>query len=180
MPNSYSFSLLPLAPAGSRPELTIPGQLTRQAAQLAVRFALQGRLETVALPASADLPVRRHGLWQETCFEFFLAPQWSPGYWEFNLSPAGHWNVYCFTAYRQGMTVETAFTALPFSVRRRESSLLLDLEFDLTKIIPANQALEVAVATVIKLQDGTATYWALTHPGPQADFHRREGFVLTI
>ena len=64
----------------------------------------------------ADMPARRDRLWEETCFEFFLAVKNSPRYWEFNLSPAGHWNVYRFADYRQGMQEEPAFASLPFSV----------------------------------------------------------------
>jgi hypothetical protein len=137
-------------------------------------------LAELVIPARADLPAREHGLWEETCFEFFLAVKNSPQYWEFNLSPAGHWNIYCFQAYRQGRQEETAFRSLPFSVQSRPDSLLLVLELDLDRIVPADQALEVAIAAVSKLLDGQATYWALTHPGPQADFHRRDSFIIEL
>ncbi len=178
--NSNSFSLEPLAPFSLLPELTVTGTLTRQDSNLDIRYALSGDLEAVALPAPTDIPARRHGLWRETCFEFFLGLPGAPGYWEFNLSPAGHWNVYGFTAYRQGMAEEMAIVALPFSLRRRSDSLSLALEFDLTRIIPADRLLEVGITAVVKLRDGQATYWALSHPGREADFHRRDGFVLTI
>jgi hypothetical protein len=47
-------------------------------------------------------------------------------------------------------------------------------------IIPAEQALEVAISAVIKLRSGNVTCWALTHPGPEADFHRRDSFIIEL
>ena len=38
----------------------------------------------------------------------------------------------------------------------------------------------VGIAAVIKLAGGGLTYWALTHPGPQADFHRRDSFLVEL
>jgi len=173
--NARTFALQPWAP---RPDLKITGKIARRGQTIIIHYELCGELPAVALPPPADVPARRHGLWQETCFEFFLAVQNSPQYWEFNLSPAGHWNVYHFADYRQGMAEEVAFASLPFSVQRQPDSMLLILEVDLTKIIPADQPLEIGISAVIKLREGEATYWALSHPGPQADFHRRDSFSV--
>ena len=62
----------------------------------------------------------------------------------------------------------------------RSEFLVLALELDLDRIVPADQALEVAISAVIQHGDGEATYWALTHRGPQADFHRRDSFVIQL
>jgi len=177
--NSRSFSLRPFAPAGLPPGIKITGSLRRQADTLALTYLLQGRLTEVLLPVPAARPVRRDRLWEETCFEFFLALQDAPQYWEFNLSPAGDWNVFHFTAYRQGLAAEPAFSSLPFEVQKRPEALGLALEVDLARIVTADQTLEVAVAAVIKARDGRISHWALTHPGPRADFHRRDSFILT-
>ncbi|MGK7878066.1 MAG: DOMON-like domain-containing protein [Xenococcaceae cyanobacterium] len=176
--NNQSFSLEPFSPAGPLPYLTIAGNIARRDHTLAIRYALGGHLGSLLIPTPTDMPVRKNGLWEETCFEFFLALKNSHRYWEFNLSPAGHWNVYRFAAYRQGMQEEMAFTSLPFSVQKQSDSLLLALELDLDKIVQADQALEIAISAVIKLRDGEVTYWALTHPGSQADFHHRDSFIV--
>lgn len=76
------------------------------------------------------------------------------------------------------MREEPAFTSLPFSVQRQPDALLLSLEIDLGKIVRPEQKLEVAVSAVIKDIDGRMSYWALAHPGPQPDFHLRDGFIL--
>ncbi len=175
-----NFVLQPFAPEGPRPGVEITGRLARRADALTIAYRLQGRLADVLLPAPLAAPARRHRLWEGTCFEFFLAHKEAPPYWEFNLSPAGDWNVYRFTDYRQGQAAEKAFASLPFVVHRSPEVLRLTLEVDLARIVPADLPLEVAIAAVILAPDGRLTYWALTHPGPQADFHRRDGFLIAI
>jgi hypothetical protein len=175
-----SFSLQPFSPINPPLTITIDGHIIRLPRQLAIRYDLRGDLPNLIIPAPAALPVRRQGLWEETCFEFFLGVKGSPRYWEFNLSPAGHWNVYRFDGYRQGMAEEAALTSLTLSVRSRPDSLQLDLEVDVQRIMATGQPLEVGIAAVIKLAGGGLTYWALTHPGPEADFHRRDSFLVEL
>jgi len=178
--NGRDFSLQPFSPVSPPLNFTITGHIARRSRQLAIRYDLHGPLTELVIPRPANLPSRRPGLWEETCFEFFLGIKHSPIYWEFNLSPAGLWNVYRFDGYRQGMTEETGFTSLPLSVRCRPDSLRLALELDVERIVAADQPLEVGIAAVIKLAGGGLTYWALTHPGPQADFHRRDSFLVEL
>ena len=178
--NGRNFSLEPFPLTGPLPSFKITGHIARRPHQLAIRYDLHGPLTELVIPAPADLPSRRHGLWEETCFEFFLGVKHAPQYWEFNLSPAGPWNVYRFDGYRQGMAEETAFTALPFDVKQQSDSLLLVLELNIDKIVRADQPLEVAIAAVIPLAGGGLAYWALTHPGPQPDFHRRDSFLVEL
>jgi hypothetical protein len=178
--NGRSFCLQPFPSAVSLPHLKITGSIDRRHNRLAVRYALHGPQGRVAIPAPAVLPARRERLWQETCFEFFLAIKNSPRYWEFNLSPSGDWNVYRFADYRQEMQEEPAFASLPFSVQTRSDSLVLALELDLGGIVPVDQPMQVAISAVIKPGDGEATYWALTHGTPRADFHRRDHFVIEL
>jgi len=178
--NGRSFSLQPFSPASPLLSLKITGSIARRSNKLALRYSLLGHLAELVIPAPADISARKYGLWKETCFEFFVAVRDSHPYWEFNLSPAGHWNVYRFAAYRQGMEEEKVFTSIPFGVQRQSESLLLDVEVNLDKIVQEKQPLEVALSAVIELRDGEVTYWALTHGGPQADFHQRESFLVKL
>jgi hypothetical protein len=174
---SQDFVLQPF-PAAPHPPVALTGALTLSGPTLVIRYALSGPLNLLALPSAAARPARRQALWEETCFELFLAPRDRPEYWEFNLAPAGHWNVFHFDSYRQGMAAEPAWAALPLAVERRPQSLLLALELDLSLIISPGTPLEAAVAAVIKSADGGLSYWALTHNGPRPDFHRRDSFTL--
>ncbi len=54
------------------------------------------------------------------------------------------------------------------------------LKVDLDKDVPADQVLEVAISAVIKSIDEKVTFWALTHPDSQPDFHRRESFIIEL
>ena len=178
--NGRDFSLKPFSPTSSLLDVTITGSIARRADILAIRYDLRGKLAELVIPGPAARPARRHGLWEATCFEIFLGVKDAPGYWEFNLSPAGHWNVYRFAGYRQGMAEEEAFTSLPFSVRRRPDSLGVALELELERIVAVDQPLAVALAAVIKFKDQGLTYWALTHPGAEADFYRRDSFQVEL
>ncbi len=171
-----SFALRPFLP-GQDAIVKITGEVFRRGANLAISYELRGDLAAIVIPPPAP-PTRSHNLWQATCGEFFLGPPRVPNYWEFNLSPAGHWNVYRFQDYRLGMAEETAFDSLPMRVRKEDDSLLLALEVDLSSIIPAGQALEMGITAVIALAGGEFSYWALSHPGSRPDFHRRDSFVM--
>lgn len=174
---SKSFALRPFPSTLPLPDVRITGSIGRHSNRLSLAYALLGPLAEIEIP-QPDVPGRRNNLWEETCFELFLSPENSGGYWEFNLSPSGHWNVYRFEAYRQGMAEEQAFYSLPFSIRREQDALHLSLELDLDRILPKVQALEVGITAVIRSSKGAISYWALTHPGPEPDFHRRDGFII--
>jgi hypothetical protein len=178
--NHLSFSLQPFPKANPLPTLEITGSIARNFNTLAIRYVLLGHLAEIVTPPAQSLPARKTGLWEETCLEFFLAVRDCPRYWEFNLSPAGDWNVYRFAAYREGMQEETAFASLPLEVVNQSDSLVLALELTLDSILPTDQKLEVAISAVIKHRNGELSYWALTHRGPQVDFHRRAGFILKL
>lgn len=178
--NARDFQLQPFPTAGSHADLTITGSISRDSGVLAIRYVVHGPRAVLAIPAPAKVPARRQGLWEETCFELFLAGKDRRCYWEFNLSPGGHWNVYRFDDYREGMREEPAFAALPLRFEARRTSLSLALECSVDRIMAADQCLEVAISAVLKHRDGKTTYWALTHPGPFPDFHRRDSFVVAL
>jgi hypothetical protein len=155
----------------------VSGTVRREGAILQLDWKLVGE---AAIPQPAAHPERRHGLWEATCFEFFLATAERPGYWEFNLSPAGHWNVYRFDGYRAGMTEEAPFDALPFAVSNRPGLCEAAVRFDTTGLGIAGDDWRLAVSTVVAEPTGRVTYWALSHPGAQPDFHHPEAFTVGL
>jgi len=180
--SKQSFSLKPFPVSGSTqaPDLRITGSIDRHNNTLSIVYELSGNVSKVQIAAPSDTPTRKHDLWQETCFEFFLGIKNSPIYWEFNLSPVGHWNVYRFDDYRQGMREETAYASFPFHIRTQQNMLSLNLRCGLDAIVPFNQILEVAITAVIKQNDGEITFWALSHERPEANFHERRSFIIRL
>lgn len=174
------FLLKPFPGEGNPAGVTIGRSIARRADTLSVVYEVRGNLSKVLIPAAADAPRRKDRLWEETCFELFLGTADSARYWEFNLSPAGHWNVYRFTRYREGMREEPAFTSLPFAVQGDSEALILTAEIDIGKIVPAGTDLAVGVAAVIETIARGKSHWAPAHPASRPDFHRRDGFALPL
>ena len=160
--------------------MTIGGSIARRADTLSVRCEVRGDLSKLSIPAAAEAPRRQDRLWEETCLELFLGTVDSGEYREFNLSPSGHWNAYRFTRYREGMREEPAIASLPFDVRRDPEALIITAEFGIEKFVPAGKDLAATVAAVIRTTDGGKSHWAPAHPASRPDFHRREGFALTL
>jgi len=163
------------------PHIEITGSIARVKNQLALHYEVSGDVDEIAIPVSSLSPTRRDDLWKVTCFEFFIVIKDQPGYWEFNISPSGDWNVYVMDAYRQvNMRTELAFTQLPFTLRKTDQSILLEIVVDLNSIIEPESNLQFGITAVIQTKDGNESYWALAHPGAQADFHLRDSFLIHL
>ena len=119
-------SLIPY-PAPRLPAIEITGTVSRQNNILSIRYKVHGDAVNILLPTPSS-PTRQHDLWKASCFEFFIAIQDQPQYWEFNISPSGDWNVYAMDAYRQvNMREESAFTQLPFEFTKTKTEISLDI-----------------------------------------------------
>jgi hypothetical protein len=164
----------------STPPIDLTATIDRHDSILSIEYHLHGDLRTQIVQPPTAIATRKFLLWEHTCFEFFLGVPGMPEYWEFNLSPAGDWNVFHLDNYRQGLREESAFTSLPFETKLQSGSLVLKLELDLTVIIPSYQNLEVSVTSVIETLTGEISYWAVTHRGEQADFHLRDSFSISL
>ena len=173
-------NLTPFVRNISAPPIDLTALLDRHDDILSIEYHLQGDLDTLIIPPQVSQPTRKSLLWEHTCFEFFLGVPGMPEYWEFNLSPAGDWNIYHLDNYRQGLREELAFTSLPFELSLKPSSLVLKLQVNLEHIIKSTQALEVSITSVIEPHTGEISYWAVTHTGKTADFHLRDSFSSSL
>jgi hypothetical protein len=173
-----SFSLSPF-PKPDLPKLSLTGMLFLQKKVLTLQYSVEGEIECILLPLISPNPNRQDELWKATCFEFFLAIKDQPGYWEFNMSPSGDWNVYRMNAYRRiGFREEMTISQLPFEFIKEAGRYFLEVTIDLSLVIPPEDELQIGVTAVIQTKDGQESYWALVHPAPHADFHLRASFIL--
>lgn len=180
----HPFVLRPFGCGAAQSGLRLEGRLRLQGEHLCVTYALSGDVASVALPPANREPLARaDGLWRHTCFELFLAAEGEAPYWEVNLAPNGDWNLYRLADYRQGLTPVPDRDALPFTVISQSNQL--ELSVDLLLPLELSRAcrlrpLRLGVTAVIERQGGDVSYWALAHGGPEADFHRREDFLLRL
>lgn len=143
---------------------------------LHVHFALNTPADTLVRPLACGQIQRRDGLWQSTCFEAFFADPAHEHYWEINLAPNGHWNVYRLDRYRQGLQPEPQVSALTYSLHQSASDLQLRFSLNLEPLIASIERLDLSLTAVLEHPEHGCSYWALHHAGKEADFHRRDSF----
>lgn len=178
--NPISFKLTPFESTEQMAAVDISGTVSRRGNKFSIQYLLSGEMSSVELPASDSGGKRRDLLWEKTCFEYFLRPADSSlsHYWEVNLSPAGDWNVFALSDYRKGLVEEVAIAHLPFHTQRSPDGLQLNLSMDLEPLIGNRDAL-IGISTVL-ISAGQPSYWAISHPAVQADFHHPKSFVLPL
>lgn len=149
--------------------------------QLKVHFRLSGDVSAILLPPHNINPSRRDGLWEHTCFEFFLNPTGQDTYWELNFAPSGDWAAYRFTSYRAGMAVEERIQNVTIRIAK-ESTQYQEWQatLDLSGIAERNRHLICGLSCVIETNDKQKTYWALSHPATKPDFHSKESFKESL
>jgi hypothetical protein len=179
-----TFTLHPFSPDRTSAAVRIEGTAERRGSMLHLMYQVAESAgdpgAAIFWPQAEGSAQRRDGLWQHTCLEFFLAHPEEERYWEFNLSPNGHWNSYRLTAYRRDLQPDPDYATLPFRVSHSGSLFVLELSCPLPVPLARSHPLQLAVTAVLEHQDTTISYWALHHGGREADFHRRDGFRLVI
>ncbi|MGC1306472.1 MAG: DOMON-like domain-containing protein [Phormidesmis sp.] len=188
MTQTIPFNLRPFAISGPASNLTVSGQVTREKSVIAFSYLLAGDLDRVVIPPARETVRRADRLWEQTCFEFFLASgnvqtRTSP-YWEFNLSPTGDWNVFSLAGYRHRSTETAAFQSLPFTVKALSDGLHLAVSVDVGALVEAGRSLQLGVSMVVIVrgEEGAPeeTFWAIAHPAAQADFHHPDSFAIKL
>lgn len=148
---------------------------------LSLRYAIEGDLHRLRIPVPAQ-PLRTDGLWHHTCFEAFLQIPGDEAYQEINLSPSGQWAVYRFTAYRQGLSnpepVPIPWIVLRSSAERFELTTRLKLGGVTATRDESRRRL--GLSAVIEDIDGEISYWAVSHPAGQPDFHHPDSRALAL
>ena len=147
---------------------------------LALEYELLAPADVLIWPAATAIPERRDQLWQSTCLELFIAQPNEPPYWEINLAPNGDWNVYRLDGYRQALQAEPAIQRISLSSDSAADRHQLQATIELPPALRQVAPLEANLCAVLQHANGCNSYWALCHPGSEADFHARAGFVLEV
>jgi hypothetical protein len=174
------FKLVPFDRSKLTDGITITGEIDCSGATLKLSYVIAGDLSQIEILPPQRQRHRKWELWLATCCEFFLAVGDRADYWEFNLAPTGEWNVFHLDGYRQGLTEETKIGDLPFQVHHIEDRLMLNLELDLSQMVTDSEPIKLGITAVIASPTGEMDYWALRHPGKEADFHLRESFGIEL
>ena len=180
--------LLPQDPQES-PDLLLSAEFVwREGGILELSYNLRpahrdGDLLAVSLSSIQPSSVPMHGdrrdeLWKHSCFEAFIGVPGSQQYWEFNVSPLGHWNLYSFESYRHGGSGLVEALPPSVSVRQTRQDCRCDVVLDLRPWWPIEGMPELGLTMVVEEINGRLSYWGLSHPGDAADFHDRRSFLI--
>lgn len=148
---------------------------------LSLIYQVHGRIDRLALPPRRP-PAHSEGLWKHTCFEAFIAIEGRRAYQEFNFSPSGEWAHYAFSAYRRRAGKPCLSPAPDIALHRSPSCLELRATLGAEHLPPEyhHVALRLGLSAVLETVEGTHSFWALSHPCPQPDFHRRASFSISL
>ena len=179
--NSQPFTLIPFDEKTSQDlPISITGTIALHNKQINARYRINGNIQKIHFPDVAQQPTRKNGLWNATCCELFVGISGEPNYWEYNLSPSHDWAVFSFTGYRQNKTDDLSISKLDITTKIDKNN-----EFELKTILALpemlmSHTLDIGVSSVVQDKSGNIHYYALTHPGKQADFHDRNGFNIKL
>ncbi len=161
-------------------QLHIEARAMYQKNSLALHFDLYGTIGGLFIP-DVKPPSEADNLWQHTCFEAFIAVHEEPEYYEFNFSPSGKWAAYAFNDYRARKAWKISNPPTITCVRSAERlSLLATISNQDLPENPFARCYRLGLSAVVETKAHNLSYWALFHPAGKPDFHRRNGFTLSL
>lgn len=146
-----------------------------------VVFTLFDSKELVDLPKSKRDIERTLGLWNDTCFEFFITDN-GQEYAEGNFSLDFGWNIFWFKSYRSTPLTQYAFTREKNPIRDiylsgKKSFIVINIPDELIENF--NEiSLKFSLTAVIKTKSGNTHYYALKHSDEKPNFHHADSFDI--
>ncbi|XID75462.1 DOMON-like domain-containing protein [Alkanindiges sp. WGS2144] len=137
-------------------------------------------------PSAASMQTypRRDKLWEQTCFEVFVGIKDQPDYREINLSPQQYWNCYRFEDYRQPDVMPPAWAddieLIQLSCQANKLQATLNLQQFIQQQDCYLEDIKLGICAVIQLNNQKQLFYALQHSGHQADFHRRQDWIVNL
>lgn len=174
------FILQPFPGHNSCRDFSLCGKISRENNICKINYELTGPLASLRIPSPTTTTERRDKLWQKTCFEMFWKTPEDSNYWELNLSPTGHWNVYAFNDYRKGMQQEKKICGITMASHRTPVQLTIDLTIELSPLLPHVTLLDLGINAILEHDDQTKSFWALAHGTDKPDFHQQKYFPICL
>ena len=172
-------TLVPHKKLTTPPNYSVSVQVNWTGPHLSLEYEIKGDLNTLVLPPLNSKPKRLDELWKHTCFEAFLGLNNDPHYWELNISPSGDWNLYSFSNYRTGQSLETRIHKMNHEILESNSTCHRSkITLDVSNFLPET-LIPIGLTAVIEHRDSSKTYWAIRHCSDQPDFHIRESFLIS-
>lgn len=165
-----------LKPYSKKRELTVEGTLILNSNKLSLHFKISGALKSYSFPKKEKLK-RANELWRATCFELFLANSKTKIYYEINISPTLHWNIYRLETYRAEPKELIVSSEAIIKIREDEQSYEINFELE-CKELDLAEFDQYNLAVILLNNQNEREFWTIRPMGKSPDFHDRDGFSL--
>ena len=163
-----------LQPHSQKTELTIVSRLTFDSNNISLHFKISGAVKKYQIPLKENLK-RANNLWKATCFELFLANSKTQSYYEINISPTLHWNIYRLETYRAEPKELISSSKPIIEIKEDEKSYEIDFELE-CKELDLVEFDQYNLAVILLNKQNEREFWAVNPVGERPDFHDRGGF----
>ena len=155
-------------------ELSIESTLTLYQDRISLHFKISGALTNYQFPKKEKLK-RANELWKATCFELFLANSKTQSYYEINISPTLHWNIYYLDTYR-AEPKEVIVSSEPL-IKIREDKQSYEIDFELKcEALDLEEFDQYNLAVILLNVENERKFWVVNPVGESPDFHNRGSF----
>ena len=161
-------------------QFDVSGSLQLYKTHIDISFQVTGNIESLQIPAKSLTPSRKDNLWENTCFEVFIAKPERADYWEYNISPSQNWAVFHFTEYRLSKNDELSIGNIDVTTHfTPPNQYTIQSQLPLVEALYAKN-LQVGISTILQDREKTIYYYALAHQRQNPDFHVRDSFTLLL
>ncbi|WP_127715941.1 hypothetical protein [Halobacteriovorax sp. HLS] len=119
------------------------------------------------------------GLWEKTCFEFFILNTKSKDYYEFNFSPSSDWNCFYFSKKGDPLNEYTQIESIETEALKTNESYQLTVKLHADSFhneFLKPEFMKIALTSVLKSNE-ELSYWAISHQDLRPNFHHFDSFV---
>ncbi len=144
-------------------------------------FTLMGELDGIDFGDYAPKHERIIGLWEKTCFEFFIKNSRNH-YLEFNFSPNFSWNIFYFKEVRGKLTELELKHPPEIEILNSKNKFYLIAKFNLTNLPDEFKMVDSTMYSfsfnsIIVDKLNLKSFWALKHLDSKPNFHQLDSFI---